>query len=192
VRFCPFCREAFEVGERCPTHDLQLVSLRELGAISAADVPDDARVPVWSGRLGRAEVCVGALATLIGFLCPFGSLSGDLRVTSTLYALARGRAPRLWIVPMAALALLMLLVRRRSAIALRGARLSALIVSLLPSAVLLFTWFGARAAASRIALQTHGELHFRLGIGAIIVWLALLPLLWGSLRLGVRRKLRVR
>jgi hypothetical protein len=192
VRFCPFCREAFEDCERCPSHDLQLVSLRELSAISAADVPDDMTLPIWSGRLGRAELCAGACLTVIGFFCPFGSLSGDLTLTSTLYALASGRAPRLWIVPMAALALVMLLVRRRSGPALRGARLSALIVSILPSAVVLFTWFGARAAASQIALQTHGEISFRLGAGALIVWLALLPLLWGSLHLGVPRKLRVR
>jgi fumarate reductase subunit D len=183
--FCPFCREPFEDLDRCPSHDLALVTLRELGALVAA--ADETALPFWALRRGRGQVLSGALLTLIGFFCPFGSLTGELTRTNTLFALARGRTPRLWIVPLAAIALLLILVRRRTGPEQRGARIAALFVSTLPSLVVMSSWLGARAAAQRLS-----DVQFQLGFGAWLVWCAAVLLLWGSAILGVRPKIRLR
>ena len=190
--FCPFCKEGFDDLVRCPHHDVELVSLRVLGQLSAARVPDDQRMPWWSPKLGRGFLLSSALLTLLAFFCPFGELLGDVTVSNTLFTLARGRALRLWVVPMAALALLFMLFRRRTPAAMRGARLSALFVSCLPSAVVLITWFGARRAAEVMATSSGGELEFRLGLGSVLVLGSGALALVGSLRLGVQPKIRVR
>lgn len=192
MRFCPFCREAFDDVTRCPSHDVELVTLRELGDLAALDVSDDLDASVWSPRRGRGVLAAGALLTLIGFLCPFGTLRGPVAVTNTLLGLARGRSLRLWIVPLAALALLLTLYRRRSGAALRGARLAALFVSLLPSAVVASTWFGARNAAAELAAESRRAIAFQLGAGSWLVFAAGAICVWGSLMLGARPARRVR
>jgi hypothetical protein len=186
--FCPFCREAFDETERCPDHDVPLVTLRELGQLSAAQIPDDQALPLWSARQGRGLVALGAVGALVGFFCPFGRLLGDVEISNTLAALARGRALRLWIVPVAALALLSMLYRRRSALAMRGARLGALFVSSLPSAVVAITWWGARAAAATMATRGGANVSFQLGWGSWLVFASSVVALLGSARLGVRPK----
>lgn len=189
--FCPFCREAFDDVARCPHHDVALVSLRELGQLSAANVPDDKRVPLWSPGFGRGWVALGAVATLLSFLGPFGELLGDVEINNTLLHLARGRAVRLWVVPVAAFALLLTLYRRRSPEAMRGARLGTLIVSCLPSAVVLFTWRGAVLAAEAMA-SSGNQVTFRLGLGSYAVFLSGALAIFGSLRLGQKPARRVR
>jgi fumarate reductase subunit D len=186
--FCPFCREAFDDAERCPHHDVALVSLRELGQLSAANVPDDERLPMGSLRLGRGALLLGAAGTLLGFFCPFGQLVGDVSISNTLLTLARGRAVRLWVVPVAALALLSMLHRRRTPAAMRGARLGALFVACLPSIVVAVTWYGAAKAAGAMA----GEVTFQLGLGSWLVFVSGVLAIAGSARLGVRRAQRVR
>ena len=183
MRFCPFCREAFDDVSRCPVHDVELVSLRELGALAAAQGAEE-RGSLWSPRRGRGQVAIGALLTLVAFFAPFGSLTGELAVTNTLFTLARGRSLRLWLVPAAALALLSVLYRRRSGVALRGARVAAVFLSLVPSAVVLYTWLGARRAAQLLAA---GQVEFVLGSGSYLVWIAGAIALWGSVRLGVHK-----
>jgi hypothetical protein len=190
--FCPFCKEAFDDVTRCPSHDVELVSLRELGVVAAAGAPDDAPLPVWSLQRGRGLLGFGALLTWVAFFFPLASLFGDLRVTNTMFTLARGRALRLWIVPMAAFALLLMLYRRRSGPAMRGARMAALFLSLLPSGVVIFTLFGTHEAAQRLAEQLHSNVQLHIGLGAWLVGLASIPLVWGSAVLGVRPKPRVR
>jgi hypothetical protein len=192
LRFCPFCREAFEDEMRCPSHDVELVSLRELGALAAANVPDDSALALCSPKRGRGPLALGAALTLLGFFCSFGTMTGPLEATNTLFALARGRTLHLWIVPLAALALCSVLYRRRTGPALRGARLAVLFVALLPSAVVLFTWLSVRRAALLLSARTHESAQFTLGLGAWLVWLACLPLLWGAARLGVSAKARLR
>jgi hypothetical protein len=189
MRFCPFCREAFDDVSRCPVHDVELVSLRELGALAAAQGSEERDGSLWSPQRGRAQVAIGALLTLIAFFCPFGSLTGELAVTNTLFTLARGRSLRLWLVPAAALALLSVLYRRRSGVALRGARVAAVFLSLVPSAVVFYTWLGARRAAQLLAA---GQVEFVLGSGAYLVWIAGALTLWGSAKLGVHEGPRLR
>lgn len=188
--FCPFCREAFDDAVRCPHHDVALVSLRELGQLSAAQVPDDARVPLWSPRFSRGWIALGALGTLLAFLGPFGQLLGDVEVSNTLLHLARGRALRLWVVPVAAFALLLTLYRRRSPAAMRGARLGTLLISCLPSAVVAFTWHGAVAAAE-VMSGSGNQVTFQLGLGSYAVFLSAAPAIFGSVRFGVQPARRV-
>lgn len=190
--FCPFCKEAFDDAERCPHHDVALVGLRELGQLSAAHVPDDERLPWWSPKLGRGWLLAAACATIVAFFCPFGQLLGEVTVSNTLFTLARGRALRLWVVPTAAIALLLMLFRRRTPVAMRGARLSALFVSVLPSAVVLITWLGARRAADALASSAAGQVKFRLGVGSALVLLSGALAIIGSLRFGVQPAKRVR
>jgi hypothetical protein len=189
--FCPFCREAFEDVTRCPDHDVALVSLRELGQLAAATTPDDGMLPLASPRCGRWQVGLGALATLIGFLGPFGALTGEVSVQNSLLALARGRALRLWIVPAAAIALMLMLYRRRTPRELRGARVGALFVSCLPSVVAGYTWYGTVQAAAALAVKTGGTVEFRAGWGTWVVLASGVVMSWGSLRLGVQRGPRV-
>lgn len=190
--FCPFCKEAFDELTRCPHHDVELVSLRELGQLSAARVPDDQRLAFWSARFGRGLVLAGALCALIAFFCPFGQLLGDVAISNSLFTLARGRALRLWVVPVAALTLLLTLYRRRTPAAMRGARLGSLFVSCLPSVVVAITWYGARAAAEAMATSSGGDVAFRLGLGGYLVFVSGALAVAGSARLGVQPALRVR
>ena len=192
ILFCPFCREAFEGETRCPSCDVELVALRELGALAAAAAPDDAPLSVWSPKRGRGVLGFGALLTLIAFFCPFATLDGDRRVTNTLYTLARGRSLRLWLVPLAAFALLLMLYRRRTGPSMRGARLAAIFLSLIPSAVVAFSLSGAESAALRLSHDFQTEWSLQIGLGSWLIWFAALPLVWGSARLGVRSARRVR
>jgi len=186
--FCPFCREAFDDVTRCPDHDVALVTLRELGQLAAAVAPDDGLLPLMSGRCGRWQVALGALATLVAFGCPFGELQGEISVQNSLLALARARALRLWIVPAAAVALLLMLYRRRTPQQLRSARLAALFVSCLPAVVVGYTWYGAHQAALTLADKTSSPVSFHLGYGSVLVFGSALVLAWGSCRLGVQRR----
>ena len=192
MRFCPFCKEAFEDTTRCPSHDVELVSLRELGRLAASTIDEDAPVSVWSPQRGRGLLALGALLTLLAFFLPLATLTGQLSVTNSLFTLARGRALRLWIVPTAAFALLSLLYRRRSPSAMRGARLAALFVSLLPGAVVAFTLHGAQEAAARMADQLRSDLRLHVGLGSWLIAVASIASLWGSAILGTRPKPRVR
>lgn len=190
--FCPFCREAFDDVTRCPDHDVELVTLRELGQLAAAVKDEDGALPLTSLRLGRWQIALGALTMLVGFALPFGVLQGEVSVQNSLLTLARGRALRLWIVPAAALALALMLYRRRTPREMRGARLGALFVSVLPALVVAYTWYGTQQAAAVLASKSGSPVTFQLGIGSVLVFASTLLLLWGSARLGVQRRPRVR
>jgi hypothetical protein len=192
ILFCPFCRESFEGLSRCPSHDVELVTLRELAELAAATVHDEAALALWSPRRGRALLAAGAALTLLGFFAPLARLSGDLQASSSLWTLAHGRALRLWIVPTAAFAIAMMLYRRRTGIEMRGARVAALFVSLLPSAVVAYTLRGANSAALLMADQLQADVHLQIGLGSWLVFAAGGLLIAGSVRFGVKPKVRVR
>lgn len=190
VLFCPFCAEPFEGCARCPAHDLELVPFRALSRLRATD--DHAPVPAYALSMGRGALAIGAALTVVAFLCPLVHLSGAVELTNTLDELARGRAPRLWLVPAAALATISILLRRRTPIGMRGARLALCLLAVLPSAVIAVTLVGAGDAAQLLGRQLGGPIHVHWGVGAWLVWLAALPLLWGSVRFGAHAKRRVR
>jgi hypothetical protein len=192
VLFCPFCRETFEGIDRCPTHDLGLVPFRVLQAI-VDSTQDDKPLRFASLRLGRGPIFVGAALTSVAFFLPLLRLSGQVESSSTLLRLAstQGEGMRLWFVPMSAFTLLLTLYRRRSPAAMRGARLVAMMLALLPSAVVAWTLRGAYEAAARMNELMGGGIHTQLGGGSLLTFVAAILLVAGAARLGVLRARRV-
>ena len=167
VLFCPFCAEPFEGVARCPSHDLELVPFSELSRLREQN--DQARVPLRSLRFGRGALLGGAALTLIGFFCPLVRLSGQVEITNSLRDLASGRAPRLWLVPAVALAVISVVLRRRTPVDMRGARLALCLLVLIPSALVATTLSGARDAAQLMTERLGAEVHLHWGTGA---WLS--------------------
>lgn len=190
VRFCPFCREPFEALALCPTHELHLVPFRELPADAAAQ--DDTQVPLATPHFGRAPLLLGAILTLLAFFLPLASLSGQASASSTVLALARARDVWLWLVPMSAVGQLVVLRRRRTPRELRGARVFVLLCALVPSCAVIFTWIGVRAAAATLSSRLQSVVSPHLGFGALLVWLAALPMLYAGITLGVAKAARVK
>jgi hypothetical protein len=166
-----------------------LVPFRELPRARAAD---DARVPLATAAFGRGPLFGGAVLTLIAFFCPLVRLSGSVELTNTLRELATGRAPRLWLVPAAAVGVLSIMLRRRTPAGMRGARLALCLLAVLPSGLVAFTLSGASAAARRMTEQLGARIDVHWGAGAWLTWSAALLLLWGSFRFGVSPVTRVR
>jgi hypothetical protein len=130
--------------------------------------------------------------TLVAFFCPLVRLSGQVEIENTMRELATGHGLMLWFVPVTALAVVSILVRRRTPVGMRGARLVLCLLSLLPSGVVLYILAGAAAAAQRMAEQLGSRISVHWGAGAWLSLIAAIPLLWGSLRFGVPPKPRVR
>lgn len=181
VLFCPFCREPFEGLSLCPTHELELLPFREL----PPETHDDQPLALGSPRLCRAPLFVGALVTLLAFFLPLASLSGHTHASGTLLSLARARDVWLWLVPMSAAGQLVVLRRRRTPRELRGARVFVLLCALLPSAAVALTLLGVRDAAALLATRVAAPVEVHLGLGAILVGLGALPMLYAGVRLGV-------
>ncbi len=190
VLFCPFCREPFEGLAHCPTHELQLLPFSELGEPLDADV-DHQPLPRLSPRLGRGLLVLGVVLTLVAFLCPLASFSGQVSMSSTLLGMARARSPRLWLVPTAMFAQLLVLHRRKSPVELRGARLTVLLLALLPSLIVLSKLLEVRSVAALMANEMRSAVHVHVGAGSWLVWLSALPMLRAGMILGVRAPRRV-
>lgn len=132
VQFCPFCRECFEDIERCPEHDLPLVSFEAIAA-TPRERADDEPVPMLDPGRGRAELVVAAIGLLAGFAMPFVTVRAFGRSQAfTGLAAAAERAPNLWAVPVAGALLGSFVLRRRTPIQMRGARLAAIVIALAP------------------------------------------------------------
>src|ERR1700741_1529616 len=102
VLFCPFCREAFEGDQRCPEHELDLVTWAELPR-AVPQLTDDYALPWPSLRLGRGWVAGGAAVALFAFVAlPLAGVDGALRMGGTMLMLAVASTPKLWLVPAAA------------------------------------------------------------------------------------------
>jgi hypothetical protein len=130
--FCPFCRECFEDGDRCPDHDLVLVPFDAL-PVAPREQGNDEPVSMLDPSRGRAELTVAALGLLGGFLAPLVEVTALGRAQSfTALAAAAERAPNLWSIPVAGALFASLVLRRRTPMQMRGARLAALVVSIAP------------------------------------------------------------
>lgn len=183
VLFCPFCRDAFEDVEVCPEHTLALVPFQRLPT-RGPENPSSPMLPPWEFRFGRGWVAAGALLTLLGFFFPLAELTGQIQASSTLVELATGRAKTLWLVPMTATAMLVLLVRHRQASRLRSLRLAVLWLALLGAAVVGLTLLGAHDAAAMLDAQTAGEVQLRTGAGCWLVGVGAACATWGAFHLG--------
>ena len=183
VRFCPFCKEAFEGTESCPEHGLRLVTLQELPK-PQRELRLTASLPRWELRYGRGWVMAGAILSLIAFLLPLAELRGGVEASSTLYALASGRAKTLWLIPMAACAQLLIIARRRSIADLLGARLSIVWLAMLPMVVVALTLVGVYDAAATMSQRAPEPVMVAIGAGTVLVALSSVLSVWGGLRLG--------
>lgn len=185
--FCPFCGEAFEGEAQCPEHELRLVPWAALSKTKPAGEHEP--LPLHSPRLGRAWVAAGSALVLLAFVAlPLAHVDGALRMGGSMLRLALQGTPRLWLVPAAAWAELLILYRRRTPRAMRGARLAAILIGCVPALAVLSTWLATQRAVTLLAERMHAELHLHLAAGAFAIWLATLPLLLGGSRLGASSK----
>ena len=188
VLFCPFCRESFEGEQTCPEHELPLVPFFDLPK-QAAPVDEHARVAWYSPALGRGPVAAAAFGTLAAFLfLPLAGVDGPTQMGGTMLRLAREGTPKLWLVPSAAAAMLLILARRRSRVGLRGLRVLIPLLACVPPLVVFWSWLGVEAAVVLMAARTGQDLAPRLGSGASLVLIAALPALVFGLRLGGKRR----
>ncbi len=179
--FCPFCRDCFEGVERCPDHDLPLVPFEALPP-SQLDAPpdDDAPVHMLDWRRGRAELTVAALTLLAGFLVPLIEVTAAGRTQSfTGLAAAAGPAANLWSVPFAGAFFASLVLRRRTPVQMRGARLAGLMVAFAPIVSVVYS---LRRVAAAAMMEGGVSVSFLAG-GYVIVAASILAGV-GSLRFG--------
>lgn len=181
--FCPFCRDPYEATDVCPTHGLKLVRFMELPPSREPEPPwpDHQALPRWSPRFARAPVFLGAALLLASFWLPWLHLYQPREGDLSGIALAR-QALNLWSVPLAATTLLVILATRRSPTKMRGARLAAVLIALMPLANLGLTFFKIFRAAGE--LDTRVEL----GWGPAVTVAGVVIAAAGALRLGVRSK----
>lgn len=187
VLFCPFCGEAPEGVTHCPEHELALVSWQQLPSRRDA-LPETAALPWHFPCLGRAWLALGALLTLVAFATlSLARVDGAAKMGGSMLQLALTTTPKLWLVPMAALAQLLILHRRRSALALRSARLAAGFLACIPALAVYWTWHGAQEAIALLVQRMHQPMHMQMGAGLICITLGGALMLIGALRLGVMR-----
>jgi hypothetical protein len=185
--FCPFCRECYEGETKCPEHELALVPFGKLPreedpeAAPAHDQPLGAFDP----RFGRGFVMAGVLALLVGFAMPFLSVESgtQLRVFSGFEAAAT-RAPNLWTVPFVAGMFVWILARRRTPLAMLGARLVAIVFAFAPIASLAYTIVKVREGAAQLA-ERGQSMAIGIEHGAWVIAAAAALLLVGAMRFGV-------
>lgn len=152
LSFCPFCHEAFEGRAECPEHELTLVPMAELPRSGRRRLE---QVEIFvDPRLGRGLPLLGSFLALLGFLTPL--VRSSTLVASALEVAIDG-AGNLWLTPGAALALLWILWRRRSAQAMSAARGAVLGLAVGGALPLLYT-------CRRIALMAESQ-------GATVEWL---------------------
>jgi hypothetical protein len=184
VLFCPFCRESFEGETVCPEHELGLVPWSEL---PKPERPDDVPLAQWSPALGRGALAAGAIGTLLAFLvAPLASTEGVLHMSGSMLKLATHGSPKLWLVMMGALAQLAVLMRRRTPLALRRARVAALIVALVPLLAAGWAFRTAQEATAQLAAREGGAIVVRLDLGGYALIACALLSCIGALRLGGR------
>jgi hypothetical protein len=181
VLFCPFCRESYEGLARCPEHELDLVEFHALPKQAhERQGPgwEDVIAP-WDVRFGRGFLAAGVAATVIGFFSPFtvGTVN-DLPVSWSGFEGATGPAPNLWTIPFVAVMFVYFLYRRRTPLAMRGARLAGVLLSLAPSAAVIYSMLNVLRGADR----RHVAIEW--GWGVYVIFAATVLLFIGSIRFG--------
>lgn len=188
--FCPFCRECFEGEAECPEHELALVPFEKLPRdpdVDAGDLPNhDQPLSLLDPRFGRGLVMAGVIASAVGFAMPVLSIvsAGQVRIFSGFEAAAT-RAPNLWTVPFVAAMFVWVLMRRRTPLAMLGARLAGVVFALAPLLSLAYTVLKVRQGAAQFAERTHQAMEIGVEYGVWVIALGALFFLLGSARLGV-------
>jgi hypothetical protein len=179
--FCPFCRECFEAEARCPDHDLPLVPFDRLPPSAVeGQQEDDAPVGMLEWRRGRAELLVAGLALLASFVLPWVEVrAAGLVQEFTALSAAAQRVPNLWAVPVAGAFFVSLVLRRRTPLQMRAARVAALVAAAAP---MISTVYSLRRVHQAAALEAGVEVAVRWGAW-VTVGAALLGAV-GALRFG--------
>ncbi len=181
VLFCPFCRESFEGKTRCPDDDLPLVAWDALPTRAESELGEDEEARLTDLRRGRAELLLGGALLLLSSIAPFVEIAGDGRVQQfTSLSAASSAAPSLWSVPFAGALFVSLVLRRRTPRQMRGARLAALFVALVPVAAMAYSAWRIQAAA----VGQWVEVSFLWGVGMIALGSVLAFV--GAIRFGGR------
>ncbi|MCB9591932.1 MAG: hypothetical protein H6719_04295 [Sandaracinaceae bacterium] len=181
--FCPFCRECYEGESVCPVHELSLVDFADLPKQAhERDLPgweDD--VDPWDVRFGRGWLALGAFFVLFGFFAPFASATvEDQVVTWSGLDLASGPARNMWTVPFVVALFVWLLLRRRSIVKMRGARLVAFLLAFAPG----FSTVYSMVHMWRGIEMLHGGALLEWGFGIPVMAVGMVLLLIGSVRFG--------
>ena len=180
--FCPFCRECFEGETHCPDHELGLVSFEDLPPDPTAARPprDDEELVLHEWRHGRGIVLAAALTMLVGFAMPFlHAVEGERQVTESAFALSL-RAPILWMVPGVAVAMVFILMRRRTVAALRGVRLAVPVLCVLAGSSMAYTVW----RAFRLAELTAEDMTLTVQPGLYVMAAGCIVGMLGGTRLG--------
>lgn len=186
--FCPFCRECFEGEKECPEHELALVPFERL---PKEDDPDavpahDAPVPLFDARFGRGWVLAGIVILVAGFAMPLMEIATATQSTVfSGFSAAVRRAPNLWMLPFVAAMFAWVLVRRRTPIAMRGARLAGVVFAIAPLFALGYTLIKVTQGAAEHVARTGQAMDVNVEYGVVVVAVGALSLLIGSARLGV-------
>jgi hypothetical protein len=180
LAFCPFCRDGFEGLAECPEHELTLVPIDRLPRPGERGVSE---VTFFADpRLGRGGVLLGAALVLVGFLMPFVRARG---IAASALEVAIEGAYNLWLIPGAACGVLAVLWARRTATAMRAARLAAVGLALAGALPLVYTV----RRIELVAGWSGTEVHWLSGLGVMLAGLVFTALLGvrlgGSARRGV-------
>lgn len=185
VLFCPFCRDSFEGTRRCPDHELELVPWHALPR-DVSRLEDDDRVSPYALVAGRGWLFLGAALTMAAFVMPMLTLTGETELHANMLRFASLRAGKLWMVPFAALAQVMILFRRRTPRGMRSVRLATAAVALMPLVALGVTLRGVWLAAAVMEARTGTATAMTFGAGCYVLAGAAVISLIGAARLGVQ------
>ncbi len=184
MRFCPFCKEAFEGVDECPDHDLKLVKFDELPDARRRLADEELLAPL-DLRYGRGVVLAGTLALFVGFCLPLvtTTVAGDAHTVAAL-GFATYRFSPLWAIPMAAGAAASVVLRCRTRRSLRRMRLAVPVLGLVAGTptVYAISFFHRGAAAAGTSLQVAADVTLREGF--YLIALGAVAFLVGGFRLG--------
>ncbi|MBX3250200.1 MAG: hypothetical protein KF901_23680 [Myxococcales bacterium] len=185
VLFCPFCGESFEDLERCPDHDIPLITFDELERLRREAPDDDQPLPYHEVRFGRGPLFVAGVLVLFGFVMPFVEVAHPQGVVRTTgFATAATLAMNFWVVPATAVMLVSIAIRRRTRAALRAARLAVVGLVLLGAASVGLTLYRIHAGAGRVAQAYREEVPVTLLSGFWVCAIALTLALFAGVTLG--------
>ncbi|MEM6962709.1 MAG: hypothetical protein AAF355_06445 [Myxococcota bacterium] len=178
VRFCPFCRESFEVETHCPEHELELVAFESLQVPTEPPPAPDDWLPLHESRFGRALLFVGVVLLWAGFFAPFVvATRGSQLVQESAFSLSEV-APNLWSIPMVGMVFLAILARLRTLRALARARFATLLLSILPLISGIYSYRNVIQATHRTGLQVLPSW------GSFLLFWGVCFCAWAAIRLG--------
>ena len=181
--FCPFCGESFEGKERCPDHEIPLVDFEELQKTKGrAAAPDEQEVAPFSFAFGRGFLFMAAFSWMLGFALPFARTAAAEPVSG--FKLAATVALNFWMVPALSVAVVSVLVRRRTLVAMRSARLAVLVLVLGVGASLSFTLYRMITSVERLSERLGVAQELSILAGPYVIGAGVAIALVGAWRLG--------